>query len=83
MSEAELTLQSFAMLVAGALAPYRLTAKVSVLEGHPPTVHVWRNIPGAPPDIHAIVVTALNQTEVRRVVSAAVNRFSGRNGDPL
>ena len=82
MADGELTLQSFAMLVASELAHFGLTAKVSVLEGKLPRVHVWRDVAGVPPDMHTIAVGALTQAEVRRVVSAALNQFPSGNGHP-
>jgi hypothetical protein len=83
MTNGELTLRSFALLVANELARHGLTAKVSALKGKPPRVHVWPADAGMLPDMHTIDVAALTHAEIRRVVSEAVNRFPGRNGDPL
>jgi hypothetical protein len=83
MAEQELTLQSFAMIVASELARHGLTARVSVLEGKPPTVHVWRDVAGVPPDMHTIRVGTLTHAEIRRVVSEALNQFPSDNGGPL
>ena len=79
MTQDEITIQSFAMLIASELAPFDLTAKLTAHADGTARLRVWRDAG----DVREIPVERLTHAEVRRVAAAARNLFLGGNGHPM